>query len=302
MIRAKRILYLLAAALAASGVPAEAKRPAGMPTRAQIAACLLFEDVDLRAIYAAQADPGAPAPQPEWRTRMDGEHARTRGPYAGIGAPADAKIVLRIWAGPGETPGDSDLHIEPGVARRGRCVAIPSRRSCGDPRAAGQAAPSPRRGWPVSALHSVDPGRPGAPRPRQGPGRARAGPGLWDRVDAHRSLLPDPAGFDAVRGAGEEGQAAAAALLGRDRRDSRDRMGGRAATRRDRAVRRLLCERDHRRGPVCAAVRRGCGDQGVLRPAARLDGAGTGRPARARLLQFWAGFRDQQARPPRGQA
>jgi hypothetical protein len=74
-----------------------------MPSKAQIAACPLFDDVDFRRIWEAGAEGAASAPHSEWRTRMDGEHARTRGPYAGIGAPADAKIVLRIWAGPGET-------------------------------------------------------------------------------------------------------------------------------------------------------------------------------------------------------
>ena len=99
-----RILHLAAAAgLMASGAPAAAKRPAGMPGKAQIAACPLFEDVDFRRIWEAGGQGSVSAPQSDWRTRMDGEHARTRGPYAGTGAPEDAKIVLRIWAGPGET-------------------------------------------------------------------------------------------------------------------------------------------------------------------------------------------------------
>jgi hypothetical protein len=103
MSAAKRMLLGAAAASLALGpAPGAAKSPPGMPTRAQMAACPAFEDVDFRKILEPQADSVA-APQADWRTRMDSQHAQTRGPFAGIGAPADSKIVLRIWAGPGET-------------------------------------------------------------------------------------------------------------------------------------------------------------------------------------------------------
>jgi hypothetical protein len=94
--------FYLAAAAAAGLIAvagASAARPAGMPTRAQLRACPAFRDLDFRKILA---EAGAPAP--DWRAGMDERHAGTRGPYASaVAAPADAKIVLRIWAGPGET-------------------------------------------------------------------------------------------------------------------------------------------------------------------------------------------------------
>lgn len=95
------MLFGVAASLAAGATPGAAKRPIGMPTRAQIAACPAFEDVDFRKIAELRSEAGSP--QADWRARMDAQHAQTRGPHAGMAAPPDAKIVLRIWAGPGET-------------------------------------------------------------------------------------------------------------------------------------------------------------------------------------------------------
>ena len=89
---------VLSATLLASSVLAPAAKTVGLPTRAQLKACPAFADVDFRAIAR---DSGAA--RPDWRTEMDRRHARTRGPYARFGAHGDARITLRIWAGPGET-------------------------------------------------------------------------------------------------------------------------------------------------------------------------------------------------------
>ncbi|HEY5723830.1 MAG TPA: hypothetical protein VIT45_16080 [Allosphingosinicella sp.] len=99
--RTRILLSGIAASLAASPTPGAAKLPPGVPTKSQIAACPAFEDVDFRKIVAERT--AAAAPQADWRARMDAQHAQTRGPFASIGAAPDAKIVLRIWAGPGET-------------------------------------------------------------------------------------------------------------------------------------------------------------------------------------------------------
>lgn len=83
------------ALLLAAAAPPPASR---LPTRAELKACPAFADLDFAKLRAA-ARPTDPA----WREAMDKRHTATRGPYGNAVAPADARVTLRIWAGPGET-------------------------------------------------------------------------------------------------------------------------------------------------------------------------------------------------------
>lgn len=63
-----------------------------LPTKQQLKACPALKDIDFRRIYAETR------PAEGWRERMDAQHLATRGPFGAFEAPADAELVLRIWA------------------------------------------------------------------------------------------------------------------------------------------------------------------------------------------------------------
>ena len=100
----KRVVAVLALGLQLAS-PAFAAPPAAPPfqglkppTRAQLKACPKFADFDFarieRRTYPVSAEIAA---------RRDALHAGTRGPYGAFVPPADAKLVLRVWAGGSET-------------------------------------------------------------------------------------------------------------------------------------------------------------------------------------------------------
>jgi len=96
----KRLAAVLACGLQLASPIAAWTAPAGLkpPTRAQLKACPLLAPIDFTKIKPVTYPVSA-----EVQARFDDSHVRTRGPYGAFTPPADAQVVLRIWAGGSET-------------------------------------------------------------------------------------------------------------------------------------------------------------------------------------------------------